>query len=349
MAPRKHKPRGLSGPGAQHTSPTESGAARSMDSAAPLDEESAPLDEESTIESNRREDEKTMATYGTQTEQSSAAKPLEGVAVVGEAVRGVTAESAELLIEITANANSAAQALRDNHVKGTQLAQALGTLGVQGPDMQVISLNVFNIYSQVPGLAAYPGIQQIAQGAMGAGVVGQGPMGPLGSGMMGQTPLGAGLFGQGAPNPGVVGQGAVGAGVFGQAGMEVQFGSYSARKTLRVIVRDAARAGEVVDSAVRAGASVVGAFAFRVNDEASARRGALEAATKDARAKAEALAIAAGRQLGDAVAVTEEIVASNGTYAALRSALPFAFGAGTPQVAGDLEYYARVSARFRFQ
>jgi hypothetical protein len=30
----------------------------------------------------------------------------------------------------------------------------------------------------------------------------------------------------------------------------------------------------------------------------------------------------------------------------MRAAMPLAFGAGAPQTAGELEYYARVSARF---
>jgi hypothetical protein len=32
---------------------------------------------------------------------------------------------------------------------------------------------------------------------------------------------------------------------------------------------------------------------------------------------------------------------------ALRANLPFAFGAGAPDVIGELEYYARVSVNFR--
>jgi uncharacterized protein YggE len=137
-----------------------------------------------------------------------------------------------------------------------------------------------------------------------------------------------------------------------QAGVmqpEMQYGSYQVRSTMRVNVRETGRVGEVVDAVTRAGANIVGAFCFKVNDEANARRAALEAAGKDARAKAESLATATGRQVGDAVTVTEDIIVSNGAYAALRSAIPFAFGPGTPQTVGELEYYARVSANFRFQ
>ena len=85
-------------------------------------------------------------------------------------------------------------------------------------------------------------------------------------------------------------------------------------------------------------------FSWKASDQGHASR--VEAAGRDARAKVEALA-AAGKQIGEAVGISEEIIATNGTYAALRAALPFSFGAGAPQIAGELEYYARVSANFR--
>jgi uncharacterized protein YggE len=129
--------------------------------------------------------------------------------------------------------------------------------------------------------------------------------------------------------------------------MEAQSGAYYACNILRVMVRDPGRVGEIVDSAAWAGAIVASSFSFKASEEALARRAAIEAAGKDARAKAEALAAATGRRVGDPIAVTEEMIASNGTYAAL-STFPFAFGVGAPQVAGELEFYARVSARFRF-
>ena len=53
--------------------------------------------------------------------------------------------------------------------------------------------------------------------------------------------------------------------------------------------------------------------------------------------------------MDDAIAIAEDIVASNGVYTALRSVVPFALGAGAPEVAGELEYYARVSASFRLK
>jgi hypothetical protein len=238
---------------------------------------------------------------------------MEGITVTGEAVRRVSPESAEFLLEITTSAPTAAQALRDNQMKTAQVVNAIGPLGVQTSDIQTISFQVYNLYSPVrQALPGYGGMQtQIAA----VGFVPQ-TVGPVGQA-------------EGAYNP-----------------YDLQFGSYHARNTVRVNVRDAARAGDVADAAAKTGATLLGGFALRASDESGARRSALEAAGKDARSKAEALAAAAGKQLGDPIAVAEEIVASNGTYMALRAAMPFAFGAGAPQTAGELEYYARVSARF---
>lgn len=236
---------------------------------------------------------------------------MEGITVIGEAVRRIAPEAAEFLIEISASAPNAAQALRDNHAKTTQLAQTLAPLGVQATDLQSISLNVYSLYAPLLQGSAYGAIPQI---------------GPGGFPPYSSTP-----------------------GIQTSLQPDVQFGAYQARNTVRVNVREPGRVGEVVDATTRAGATVLGGFSFKVSDEAHARRAALDAAGKDARAKAEALATSAGRQVGDAIAITEDIIASNGDYATLRATMPFAFGAGAPRVIGELEYYARVSANFRFQ
>jgi uncharacterized protein YggE len=238
--------------------------------------------------------------------------PREGVTVIGEAVRRVAPECAEFLIEITTSGGTAAQALRDNYARTALVAEAVGPLGVQRTDIQTISLNVYNLYSPIlPSLQSLPMYGGIPQ-------VGQGAYSPYGAASPVQQP-------------------------------DVQFGSYHARNTLRVTVRDAGRVGDVVDTSAKAGAAIIGAFSFRVSDEAGARRAALEAAGRDAQAKAESLAAATGKKVGEPLGVTEDFVVSNGTYAALRTAMPFAFGAGSPSTAGELEFYARVSASFRFQ
>jgi uncharacterized protein YggE len=268
--------------------------------AKPATQHSGP---EAPAENTLRKETEAMPSQGFRTET-----PVETVTVIGEAVRRVLPERAEFLIEVVATGMTAAQALRDNYSKLTQVTQAVSPLGVQQTDLQTISMRVQNLYwPALQALPAYAGFPQIGQGNFS-----QYPVGP-------------------------------------NIQPEVQFGSYHSTHTLRVHVREPGRVGEIADAAARAGATIVGAFSFRSADEAGARRAALEAAGKDARSKAEVLATTAGKQVGDAVAIAEEIVASNGTYTALRAAWPLAFGAGAPELTGDLEYYARVSASFRFQ
>jgi uncharacterized protein YggE len=229
------------------------------------------------------------------------------VTVVGEAIRRASPETAEFLVEISASAPNAAQAIREQNNRITQVTQATAQLGVQRSEIQTISANVYNVYSPVtPALPGFAGPPQ----------------------------LGAGLGFQ----PGAL-----------PMQPDVQFGTYQARTLLRVTVREPNRVGEILDAITRAGATLVGSFSYRVADEAGARRAALEAAGRDARAKAETLAQAAGKQVGDPVSITEDIIACNGVYAALRSAAPFTFGAASAPIAGELEYYARVTASFRLQ
>jgi len=250
---------------------------------------------------------------------------LEGVAVVGEAVRRVEPESAEFLVEITAGGASGSQAIHNHHTKTAQIAQAVSTLGVQRADLQTVSLNVVNAYA--PLMQALPsyGVPQIGQGGYGAQIA-QGPYG---------AQIGQGGYGSFAAQPALQ--------------PEVQFATYHARSVVRVKVREAARAGEVADTLVKVGAALASGLSYHATDEAGARKLALEAAGKDARAKAETLAATAGKQLGDPVAITEDMVASNGAYAALRAQMPWAFGPDTPSATGELEYYARVTASYRFQ
>lgn len=247
-----------------------------------------------------------MPAYAVRTPTQQAQQQPEGVTAIGEAVRRVTSETAEFLIEVTSTAASAAQALRENQAKMQQITQAIGPAGVQASDVETISMKVHNLYAPV--------MQSLPQ------------------------------YG-GAPQLGFAGFPGYGGAQVAQP--ETQFGSYVASRTLRVNVREPGRVGEAADAAARSGATILGAFRLRPTDESAARRAALEAAGKDARLKAEVLAASAGKQIGDLVAISEDIVASNGMYSALRVTMPLAFGAGAPEQIGELEYYARVSVNFR--
>lgn len=85
----------------------------------------------------------------------------------------------------------------------------------------------------------------------------------------------------------------------------VQIVGYMAVSSVSVRVRNLDRAGPVVDAAVGAGANQVYGPSLTRSDQAAVYRSALKAAYADARAKAQALAEAAGVTLGEMTSTVE--------------------------------------------
>lgn len=81
---------------------------------------------------------------------------------------------------------------------------------------------------------------------------------------------------------------------------------YHATASLNVTLHEANRIGEILDAAIRAGANYNIGVVLKLKDEEAAQRTALEAAARNAHRKAETLAAATGKHLGDALAVAEE-------------------------------------------
>jgi uncharacterized protein YggE len=121
---------------------------------------------------------------------------------------------------------------------------------------------------------------------------------------------------------------------------------YRVTHELRIAVRGGspARAGEVVDAALRAGANAVHSISFEKEDPGPERARALEAAVAAARAKAEAIARAAGRTLGEVRGVSE--AGGGGPVVPLARAETFVKQAGAPVQAGELEIVAQVEVEF---
>ena len=80
---------------------------------------------------------------------------------------------------------------------------------------------------------------------------------------------------------------------------------YAASNTITVKVRDLGAAGRIVDAAVGAGATGVSGPSLFSGDQSGLYRDALKAAVAQARAKAQALAEAAGVSLGRVTAMVE--------------------------------------------
>jgi uncharacterized protein len=103
------------------------------------------------------------------------------------------------------------------------------------------------------------------------------------------------------------------------------------------------RVGEIVDAVVAAGATSVSDIRFDVKNRAVLEREALKLAVQDARARAEAMAVGAGKAIDRVLRVEEQGVQGAGPVAVRAMAMREAGAADTPVAAGQMEFRARVT------
>jgi uncharacterized protein YggE len=118
-------------------------------------------------------------------------------------------------------------------------------------------------------------------------------------------------------------------------------GGYSASNSVSATI-GVGRAGDLIDAAAEAGANQISGPGFSSSDSERLYRQALAAAVDDARERAEVLARAAGRSLGE-ISTIAEASGVNPLFAE-RSALDAA--QSTPIVPGEQETTATVSVTF---
>lgn len=124
---------------------------------------------------------------------------------------------------------------------------------------------------------------------------------------------------------------------------------YQLQNSVSVTLRDLAKAGELIDAALGAGASTLDSLDFRVDDPRAALETARAAAMDDARARATTIARAAGAKLGDVLAVSEgEPYTPPVPFPAARMALK-AQDASTPVEAGTQEISVAVAVTFEIK
>ena len=80
---------------------------------------------------------------------------------------------------------------------------------------------------------------------------------------------------------------------------------YTINNSLSVVTADIENIGAYIDIAFAAGANTFDSISFSVKDDADARKQALELAVQNAREKAEVIAMAAGKQLGEIEQISE--------------------------------------------
>lgn len=120
---------------------------------------------------------------------------------------------------------------------------------------------------------------------------------------------------------------------------------FVARQSIEVRTRDLDRAGAVIEAAVTAGANEVNGPRFTLANPSAARREAVAAAVKDARATARATAVAAGVELGELRRVQE----GRAGAAPLRSSDIASTESAPPTEPGLVTVTAAVTATFAIE
>ncbi len=123
---------------------------------------------------------------------------------------------------------------------------------------------------------------------------------------------------------------------------------YRAAISVRVKVRDLTIVGQVISAASEAGATEINGPMFTLDEDTEANSEAISLAVDDARARAEAMANAAGKSLGEVKVMTETAVSAPPMWAAESYSLK-AMDAGVPIETGQLDITARVTVVFELQ
>lgn len=124
---------------------------------------------------------------------------------------------------------------------------------------------------------------------------------------------------------------------------------YIARATVQLTVRDLGTLGRVIDAVLGAGASALEGVTFQSDSAESGKRQALARAFADARAQAEALAVAAGGLLGRLILLSTE--AGRDMVSVMPGALGIQQGyiSATPISPEDIQVQATVYGRWELR
>lgn len=131
-----------------------------------------------------------------------------------------------------------------------------------------------------------------------------------------------------------------------QSGKPGPITGYTVSDQVRITVRDLAKLGAAIDRMTAAGANTLRALSFQKDDPAPERARALAAAYGVARAKAEALAKAAGVTLGDVLQLGEATQAPPFPVRPMMAMARASASAETPVAAGEVEISATVDVLY---
>ena len=131
--------------------------------------------------------------------------------------------------------------------------------------------------------------------------------------------------------------------IFAERGQPRETVGYRASNQLTVTIRDIDRLGTLLDQAVADGANSVNGPTFSIADPEPLLAAARDAAVKDAIAKAERMAAAAGVELGEVISISE---ASGAMPILPRQMRAEAMAAATPIAPGETTIAASVTMTF---
>ena len=122
---------------------------------------------------------------------------------------------------------------------------------------------------------------------------------------------------------------------------------YRASIQVRVKIRDIDEIGTVIGAASDAGANEIGGPSFMLDDDDAVRAEAIELAIDDARARAEVMAKAAGKSLGEIISVSETGSSAPIYYGARAEAMDAASAVAVEP--GQLDIVASVTVVFELK
>lgn len=123
---------------------------------------------------------------------------------------------------------------------------------------------------------------------------------------------------------------------------------YRASNRLNITVKDLEDTGKIIDTAVKAGANQIQSLRFDLNNSENLKMEALKEATKQARAKATAVAGGAGVSIKGIKSISEEMASYSPYRAVMMEDARGADMAPTPVLPGDVKVQARVVVEYFF-
>jgi uncharacterized protein len=126
-------------------------------------------------------------------------------------------------------------------------------------------------------------------------------------------------------------------------------GFYRVSNMVQVTIRDLTKVGDVIDTAVKAGANNIWGISFGLDDTDALEAQAREAAVADAKARADALASLTGVNVGSVIAISEVIGSQPlPMFASAERAMGLG-GGGTPAEPGEVTFTTQIQVIYGIQ